>query len=161
MPEILLRSRDARFGLHLGAGHVERILELCADAGDDETGGVLLGRYNTRRDTALVTGVLGPPRDSGRGRTWFHRGVDGVQRIIYRAWDLRREYYLGEWHFHPFAAPEPSPKDFRQMGEIADSASWKCPEPILLIIGGDPLTNWWPYGLVTTRTGSRIPLAPA
>jgi hypothetical protein len=71
---------------------------------------------------------------------------------------MRKEHYLGEWHFHPFAAPSPSSIDYSQMAEIAVSRSWRCPEPVLLIIGGDPRGEWCPYGLVTTRQKERIHL---
>jgi integrative and conjugative element protein (TIGR02256 family) len=159
MSEIRLVSQDGRFRLRIDAHHVERILGFCAAAGAEETGGVLIGRYNARHDTALVTDVPPPPADSTLGRTWFHRGTQGLQTMLGRAWGLRREHYVGDWHFHPFAAPMPSQDDYNQMLRIASSQSWKCPEPILLIIGGDPRATWRAYGLVTTRTGKRIQLS--
>lgn len=161
MSEIKLASHDGQFRLSVDAHYVERILEFCVAAGPDETGGVLIGRYNARHNTAFVTDVPPPPADSIRGRTWFERGTHGLQRMMERAWRLRREYYIGDWHFHPFAAPIPSQDDYDQMLRIASSPTWKCPEPILLIIGGTPRGMWRPYGLVTTRTGKQIPLRPA
>lgn len=146
--------------LVLDAHHVERILSYCEAAGQSETGGMLVGRYNQRHDTALVLDVLGPPEDSLRGRSWFQRGTLGVQQLLQRMWKSRNEHYLGEWHFHPYASPTPSNVDYEQMLAIATSASWKCPEPVLLIIGGDPLGRWRPYGLVTTRKNQRIRLDP-
>lgn len=160
MTEIHLSSRDGRMHLRLDAHHVERLLSHCKTAGQEETGGVLLGRYNKRHDTALVLDVLGPPKDSTRSRTRFQRGTEGVQRILERIWTARKEHYLGEWHFHPFAAPMPSRIDYEQMVEIATAPSWKCPEPVLLVIGGDPCGAWRPYGLVTTRRKEHIPLFP-
>lgn len=158
MAEIVLSSPDGKFHLRVDIPEVERLLSFCSDAGEVETGGVLLGRYNARHDTALVLDVLGPPSDSAQGRTWFRRGTEGLQRIVDRLWRTRREHYLGEWHFHPFAAPPPSSIDYDQMEEIALSPSWRCPEPVLLIIGGDPHGEWRPYGLVTTRGKERIHL---
>lgn len=159
MSEIHLSSSDGRMQLRMDAHHVERILSHCEAAGQAETGGVLLGRYNIRRDTALVLDVLGPPQDSLSGSTWFQRGTQGVQRILERLWSSRKEHYLGEWHFHPYAAPTPSRVDYAQMIEIATSPSWRCPEPVLLIIGGDPRGFWHAFGLVTTRR-ERIRLNP-
>jgi hypothetical protein len=80
--------------------------------------------------------------------------------MLERAWGLRKEYYLGDWHFHPFSPPNPSADDYDQMLRIASSPNWKCPEPVLLIIGGDPHRQWRPYGLVTTRRGERFSLIP-
>lgn len=48
----------------------------------------------------------------------------------------KRRYYLGEWHFHPGGAAEPGPTDTEQMAKIMQSASYKCPEPVLLLVGG-------------------------
>lgn len=65
------------------------------------------------------------------------RGTAGLQGWLNRLWNgNERRYYLGEWHFHPGGAPEPSRMDIKQMGKIARSSSYKCPEPILLVVGG-------------------------
>jgi integrative and conjugative element protein (TIGR02256 family) len=126
-----------------------------------ETGGILIGRYTAAHDCALVTGVLGPPPDSRGGRTWFDRGVGGLQALLDRVWGQRRDFYLGEWHYHPFAAPGPSGKDYKQMNEIAATVSWKCPEPVLVIVGGDPRGAWRASAMVTTRAGEQIQLREA
>jgi integrative and conjugative element protein (TIGR02256 family) len=158
---IHLRSSDGRHQLKIDANLVEKILTFCEAAGEVETGGLLIGRYNPRHDTALVLDVLGPAADSSSGRTWFQRGTMGVQKIVERLWKSRGAYYLGEWHFHPSVSPAPSSTDFNQMLEIATSPSWQCPEPVLLIIGGDPRAAWRPCGLVTTREKRRVALRPA
>jgi hypothetical protein len=54
----------------------------------------------------------------------------------------KKDYYLGEWHFHPHAAAEPSGTDIGQMIEISTSTKYRCPEPLLLILGGDPNGSW-------------------
>jgi integrative and conjugative element protein (TIGR02256 family) len=137
-----MRSNDLRFGVQLEEGHMARLIQFCVDAGSKETGGILLGRYSANRDNALVTGVLGPPPDSKSGANWFLRGVTGLQETVGRAWNYRREYYVGEWHFHPENAATASRTDMTQMREISVVPAWKCPEPVLLIIGGDPKSNW-------------------
>jgi hypothetical protein len=88
-----------------------------------------------------VTDVSLSPSDSIHGRFWFYRGINGLQNWLNRLW-RRREYYLGEWHFHPSASAVSSPKDRTQMKKIATSQKYHCPEPILLIIGGNPNGNW-------------------
>ena len=65
----------------------------------------------------------------------------GLQRSVNKLWKSR-SFYLGEWHFHPFAAPDPSGSDISQMCEIARAESCKCPEPVLVILGGDPAGEW-------------------
>jgi hypothetical protein len=70
------------------------------------------------------------------------RGVRGVQQVVDRYWRRGAAYYLGEWHFHPFAEPELSDLDRWSMRGIAASLLYNCPEPIVLLIGGDPAGDW-------------------
>jgi hypothetical protein len=65
---------------------------------------------------------------------------------------------LGEWHFHPYATPSASADDERQMLTIADDPRYHCPEPILLIMGGDPSGAWTMAAYVFTRSGGRLRL---
>jgi integrative and conjugative element protein (TIGR02256 family) len=132
------QSADRRFGLRIPPGELDRMVSFCRKAERAETGGVIAGRYSEEHDWAIVTEVTGPPADSRSGPTWFRRGVRGLQQLIERLWQRDRSYYLGEWHYHPYSSPNPSATDTRQMREIADSDSYACPEPILLILGGDP-----------------------
>jgi integrative and conjugative element protein (TIGR02256 family) len=137
-----LRSPDRRFGLLLDEKIVREILSFCAVADGVETGGILLGRYTPDLECAEVTMVTGAPSDSQAGRTWFNRGTAGLQRLVLRLWREKREYYLGEWHYHPGAAPTPSRTDITQMRKIATDPKRACPEPVLVIVGGDPTGDW-------------------
>src|SRR6266567_2725653 len=92
----------------------KRLLAHCIKARQLETGGILIGHYTPLGDQAVITGVIGPPRDSIATPSVFIRGLHGVQKLINGAW-RRRDYYLGEWHFHPFALPIPGGQDRRQI----------------------------------------------
>jgi integrative and conjugative element protein (TIGR02256 family) len=123
----------------------DKLFSACRASYPLETGGVLIGRYNRSRDLAQILSVTQPPRDSRRGRTWFERGTAGLARALERLWSrpgTSRLYYLGEWHSHPDAAPTPSRTDCRQMEEIANQESYRCPEPVLLIVGGNSEVGW-------------------
>lgn len=135
------RSRDGKFGVAVEQRHVEQLVDWCIEAGALETGGVLIGHYSDLLDLAIVTRVSGPPPDSHQGRTFFERGTRGLQRLINRAWKRRAEYYLGEWHSHPGSDGIPSRIDREQMAATANSPSFRCPEPILLIVGGQPTAS--------------------
>ena len=106
----------------------------------NETGGVLLGRYEDDHRTAAVLDVTGPPAGSSWGRTWFRRGAGDLDALLDQRWK-QGIYYLGEWHTHPDSSPAPSPDDVRAMQSISTKPSYACPEPILLILGGRD-TNW-------------------
>ena len=136
MTEVFV-ARDHSVAIVVTQAIRESLLRYCVDAGQNETGGILIGHYTPLRDQAVITQLTGPPPDSTAGPTWFVRGVTGLQRLINRAW-RRRDFYLGEWHFHPFAAAEPSDRDRRQILDFAKNPNYRCPEPVLLVVGGDP-----------------------
>ena len=128
------RSADGSFGLVIGNPLLMKMKESCARAHPLETGGVLIGRYNEGHDTALVSRAIGPPSGSKSGLTTFLRGTRGLHGLLNRLW-TRREYYLGEWHYHPSASAQPSVTDSRQMQVIARDDDTGCPEPVLIILG--------------------------
>jgi integrative and conjugative element protein (TIGR02256 family) len=131
-------SKDRRFGVRVAADLIE---QMCAEASScryKETGGILIGQYTADRSVAIVKSITPAPKDSKAGRTWFERGKRGLQDLVNHVWRTKRHHYIGEWHWHPSASPEPSLQDNRQMKGIAEDPHWCCPEPILLIVGGSP-----------------------
>lgn len=151
-------SKDSSFGFRLDREHLTRILSYCQESEHTETGGIIVGCYTEARDCAVVTEVTGPPDDSRSGPTWFMRGIRGLQSYLNKLWRTKRHYYLGEWHFHPDARPTPSPVDKQQMRKIANSISSQSPEPILLIIGGDPAAQYRVAVYVFPRGKRRLEL---
>lgn len=135
------RSADGRFHIVVGEDQLQRLIHLSRKAGLIETGGILVGKYSESQDTAVIARVTGPPRDSRAGRSFFERGTRGLQALLDRLWHGEPEYYLGEWHFHPGADTEPSGEDRKQMRSFATCDALRCPEPILLIVGGYPTTG--------------------
>ena len=142
MSELEFWSEDHRFGLQIAKKTMSYILKMCAVSKAYETGGILVGFYTTAHDCAVVTAASKAPSDSQSGRTRFMRGVRGLQRWLEYLWHRRHHYYLGEWHFHPYGLPYPSQTDIEQMSRIADAVHYGCPEPILLIVGGNPTAKW-------------------
>lgn len=142
MSDLLLWSKDHRFGLFLKESLLLGSLKECADSDCQETGGILVGYYTAAHDCAIVTELSGPPADSIRKPRFFERGTQGIQDWVSRLWQERRHFYLGEWHFHPDGASIPSRDDTEQMKKLSKDKRLKCPEPILLIIGGDPKSEW-------------------
>lgn len=103
-------------------------------AGNQETGGVLIGSYDRDGRRATVTEATMKSKDSRSGRTWFQRGVRGLQDVLQLRWS-QAQYYIGEWHSHPGGAPEPSGNDVREMQAISREISYQCPKPIMIIAG--------------------------
>jgi integrative and conjugative element protein (TIGR02256 family) len=136
-------SPDELFKLSIASKQIDEMLIHCIAAKERETGGILVGYYTPTRDCAIVTAISGPPNDSHASRTRFNRGTMGLHKWLTSLWnDPIRSYYLGEWHFHPFAAPTPSGDDCRQMADIAAAPAYHCPEPLLVILGGNPKGTW-------------------
>jgi integrative and conjugative element protein (TIGR02256 family) len=145
------------FGLVLPSDVTLRLHALCVEAGNYETGGILIGRYSPEHDRAIVAKLSGAPGDSSRGTNWFRRGIKGLQPLLIRLWQ-ENKYYIGEWHFHPNAAANPSPDDSSQMFEFSRTRTLKCPEPVLLILGGNVHGVWHVSGYVYRRMGDLVAL---
>jgi integrative and conjugative element protein (TIGR02256 family) len=142
MADLHFISEDRRFEIHIGGAQVDEMVRFCVKSGKNETGGILAGKYDHSHKRADISIVVDAPEDSRRGRFTFVRGVRGLQGWLNLLWSKKQRYYLGEWHFHPFAAPEPSSTDLKQMRYVAEDAGHHCPEPIMLILGGDPKGRW-------------------
>ena len=57
-----------------------------------------------------------------------------MRQMLLNLW-RKREYYLGEWHYHPVGSAQPSAADARQMQDIAKDDDAQCPEPVLIVMG--------------------------
>jgi integrative and conjugative element protein (TIGR02256 family) len=158
MHELEFWSKDRKYGLRLGVAQTSALREACAAAGPNETGGLLIGTYNEILDCAVVTRVCRPAPDSRAGFTWFYRGTRGVQILLDSYWRRRAGFYLGEWHFHPHAAPSPSDVDNGSMRGISQSLLYNCPEPVLLIVGGNPKGAWSAAAFVFPREANPVSL---
>lgn len=134
-------NNTSDFGMTLNTEFEVEMLVECKKSLPNETGGILIGAYTQGNSIAEISKITGPPPDSKYGRYTFFRGTHGLKKLLNDYWEKHQQYYLGEWHFHPFGAPVPSHQDIRQMQQIANSRRYNCPEPILLIIGGNPFEN--------------------
>jgi integrative and conjugative element protein (TIGR02256 family) len=152
-------SEDRRFGLTIDDRELLQITGICSRANAKETGGILVGLYTEALNCAMVTAISDAPPDSRIGRHWFDRGVAGLQRWLNKLWFKKRHYYLGEWHLHPNGLPNPSQTDIDQMKAIATSSEYRCPEPILLIVGGSLTSRWKMKAFVFTNGERFIELA--
>lgn len=163
MPESLIErwSSKHQFGARIETVALDAILGACRASGRIETGGVLVGKYSDDRRLATVLSASTPSGDTRSGPFWLIRGIRGLHSWLEKLWIEDRGYYIGEWHFHPFAAPSPSRQDLNQMQRIATTSSYQCASPLLLIIGGNPEAKWSIHLEVHTRSGERHILSSA
>lgn len=141
MNKTIFKSADNRFSVEINDRILNSIKSECIKVNNKETGGILIGKYSEDNSNAIISSVTGPPKDSKQKKCAFERGVIGLNSIIDYNWDLGY-YYLGEWHFHPNTSSQPSTIDNKQMKKFAMNKSLKCPEPILLVIGGNQDKCW-------------------
>ena len=151
-------SEDKRYGVVLKATHIQKMLDECKKNLPNETGGILIGRYNEKHNLALISKIIPSPSDSTAGRTWFHRGVNGIKSRLKKLWK-ENYYYLGEWHFHPYSSPKPSSTDISQIKKISKDKKYYCPEPILIIVGGNPKHNYSTLAYVFSSIDGKIKLS--
>jgi integrative and conjugative element protein (TIGR02256 family) len=154
------QAPDGRFKVTIQPSAMAQILAACHRTAPLETGGILIGHYTKALDHAIVTAASDAPSDSRSSHHSFQRGVHGLQRRLIRAWHHDQEFYLGEWHSHPANSPAASAMDITQMQAIAESERYHCPEPVLLIIGGELPSDRRMRAYVFSRRRSQVELLP-
>jgi integrative and conjugative element protein (TIGR02256 family) len=124
---------DGRFHVRVEERAVSAMLTASKDAKNNETGGILIG-FVDESGRAVIREATGRP--SGSLFTWrtFFRSKGDLAKLLRSRWD-QGLYYLGEWHSHPGAAPDPSYQDNATMKAIALDDGYGCKEPILIIVG--------------------------
>ncbi len=121
--------------LWIAVGAADRLNQLAATAGPEETGGLLLG-YTSPDGSRVVRDVIGPGPQANHARATFEPD---------HAWqtaELGRRYldsdgvlgYLGDWHSHPGAAGVPSWRDLGTMRLIARTKAARAPRPLMGIV---------------------------
>jgi integrative and conjugative element protein (TIGR02256 family) len=129
-------TEDRRFTVYFKDSLLNKILNHCERASGLETGGILVGYYSNSL-VAHITQLSGPPLGSAASPFSFSRGIVGLQPWLNKLWYSRPKiYYLGEWHYHPGSSPQPSNQDATEMALISLAPRYRCPEPLLFIVGG-------------------------
>ncbi len=141
----------------LSPAAIAAMVSAAAKAGGRETGGILIGRYGAEGWTADIVEATPKPKGSKSGWFWFQRSNDGLAALLASRW-REGQHYLGEWHFHPGGAPTPSGSDICAMQKVARDDVYRCPSPILVIIGGRPPRSW-ELSATLFRNGQTIHLA--
>lgn len=105
----------------------------------NETGGVLLGHFDTHHRVCSLVDVLLSPKDSSEWPTSYIRGCAGLRQSVERVQEqtLGQIGYVGEWHSHPArCSTHPSPDDLTAYGWLAEHMHAEA-LPALMLIAGD------------------------
>ncbi|NCD03864.1 MAG: hypothetical protein EOM00_12915 [Clostridia bacterium] len=143
MDDLIFQDDNQLFTVKLKREVYSQMISYCGKSNPYETGGVLIGNYSTNQTTANIMQTTLPPMHSIHQKYSFHRRSTGLKIFFDQVWD-RGQYYLGEWHYHPNSSAGPSDTDLKQMLLLSNHKKLKCPEPILLIIGGNS-KDWQIY----------------
>lgn len=146
------RSTANNLSVQISENLIERITTVCKLSYPYECGGILIGYYMEDCTTAVVIEIT---NQIGKHKTRFSREESGLINLLDKLW-LKGYYYIGEWHYHPDNSSKPSNIDINTMRKLSTSNELKCPEPILMIIGGKDEN--WNYNVSVTTKDSYIPL---
>ncbi len=89
----------------------------------NETGGILIGSFDLKRNILHIVSALPAPADSEQSPTYFVRGARDLRPLMD---DLAEQsagqlHYVGEWHSHPDgAAARPSGEDEQLFSYLGD-----------------------------------------
>ncbi|MEN6291402.1 MAG: Mov34/MPN/PAD-1 family protein [Methanobacterium sp.] len=156
MSSIKFKSIDNEFSVEINEIILNNIKKECIKAKNKETGGILIGNYSVDNSNALISNITGPPSDSKQTESKFKLGIMGLNKLLENSWK-QGHYYIGEWHFHPNSSPQPSIDDNMQMKKLATDKLLRCPEPILLVLGGNQ-DKGWKISVNVYKKDRKIPL---
>lgn len=152
--KLLFINLETNLKIDLPIDQLSILHRLCDESNPNETGGIIIGKYSDDRLTAYISEISNPPDDSVKKKTFFKRGIRGLQKRLDTLWK-DSYYYLGEWHYHPDSLPTPSSSDIKQMISFSQNKKLNCPEPILIIIGGNK--NHWLHNVMVIANETIIP----
>ncbi len=104
----------------------------------NETGGVLLGAFDTHSRTCLIIDALPSPPDSTEWPTSYIRGCEGLVAQVTETKNLTlgQVSYVGEWHSHPKgASTRPSNDDLQAYAWLVGHMHIESLPGLMLIIG--------------------------
>jgi integrative and conjugative element protein (TIGR02256 family) len=113
-----------------------------AEASNDgnETGGLLLGQLCAGHVHVRYAGGPGPA--ATRTPTRFLRDLQHARGLADAAWQLDRSVWIGEWHTHPAAGPDPSRVDMLTYAEHLADPDLTLPVFTSLIVRPGPDGSW-------------------
>jgi proteasome lid subunit RPN8/RPN11 len=118
---------------------INKISQARKDKIPKETGGILIGSFDTQRRIAyLVDTVLSPP-DSIEWPTVYIRGCEGLREQVIEIDRISqgRLEYMGEWHSHPKnTSCSPSEDDYQAFRGLSEKMK-QDGLPAIMLIAGD------------------------
>jgi len=125
---------------------IERVCELRAKTLPCETGGVLVGAFDTQRRVVYVVDTVPSPPDSEEWPNLYIRGAKGLASKIrsIEATTLYNLRYVGEWHSHPDgSSSQPSTDDLKALDWLSREMNAVGLPALMAIVGESPDCGWF------------------
>lgn len=121
----------------------------------NETGGVLVGIFDTQYRRVYIVDLILSPADSQESPTGYIRGVEGVPEELQRIGECtgRQVGYVGEWHSHPDRYPVRPSEDDKELFAYLQHERQTDGLPAVMMIAGEQGTTGWYVGDIATGPG--------
>jgi integrative and conjugative element protein (TIGR02256 family) len=115
-----------------------------ATAADDglETGGILLGADHGLAGPITVRHCGEPGPAAIRRRAYFRRDLAHARSLAADAAAADGSAWIGEWHTHSTAMPEPSSRDLRTYQKLLDDPQLAFARILAVIVLAGPDGSW-------------------
>lgn len=136
-PSVVSVTTERGWEVRLAHTVLDRMHRIRERALPNETGGVLVGSYDTARRIAYVCGLVPSPPDSKERPALYIRGKAGLERAVEQLARASGNHleYVGEWHTHP-GSVDPSGDDRTVLGWLAGLMGGGGLPGIMVIVGG-------------------------
>lgn len=117
---------------------LENLKSLRAGKLPNETGGVLIGAFDTKRKNIYISHSVSAPVDSIESSTSFVRGKEGLQATMQTIGKktMGRLRYVGEWHSHPRGtSAQTSRQDLLALAKFTAEMQEEALPFVMMIIG--------------------------
>lgn len=118
----------------------------------NETGGVLVGVFDTQYRRVYIVDYIPSPVDSQEQPTGYERGLAGVKQELnrIRACTGGQVVYVGEWHSHPDGySTRPSTDDEDQFAWLQHEREADGLPAVMAIVGDRGASGWYVSDLAT------------
>ncbi|NML68183.1 hypothetical protein HHL22_23530 [Hymenobacter sp. RP-2-7] len=111
----------------------------------NETGGVLVGVFDTQHRRVYIVDHIPSPTDSQESPIAYIRGVGGVSEELARISECtgRQVVYVGEWHSHPDGYSTQPSEDDKNLFATLQRESQTGGLPAVMAIAGEHETTSW------------------
>ncbi len=131
------QSDCGRYNVHVPQAVIDQMIQTAVEHLPNEVGTAMYGHYSDNQRNAVIDGLCPVTADSQGTPTSFNLGVEGLNDFFAEKWASEKQFFVGDWHSHPYGPDYLSKLDINAIKGIAEDEEMLCPEVLSLILGGD------------------------